>query len=353
MAASAGSYSNLVDADFILDKRVVGGLQQVPLLLAERLGDDVFLSQPVRTSSTPRRGRHGRRRRVTVRARHAILALAPVLYNRISFVPPLPRLQHQMHQHISMGFVIKVHAVYETPFWRERACRARPSARTSSRTRPTTTRTTATSAARSSASSPTCTPTACSSCAEERKERILESLALLRPRGEEPRRLLRERLGQRGGRAARTRRASTSAACTATGPTCAPSDRSTSPAATSPARATSTSTVRSAWGASRRPDPRRDPRMSGHVVVGYTATKPGRDAVAFAARLAAALGAVLDVSIILPSADRSVITPPDDGYSGTCTRRPSTGSPRRSTASPPTSSRTRRSARPSRSRRAS
>ena len=49
MAASAGCYSHLVDADFILDKRVVGGLQQVPLLLAERLGDDVFLGQPVRT----------------------------------------------------------------------------------------------------------------------------------------------------------------------------------------------------------------------------------------------------------------------------------------------------------------
>lgn len=54
--------------------------------------------------------------------------------------------------------------------------------------------------------------------------------------------------------------------------------------------------------------------MSGHVVVGYTATKPGRDAVAFAARLAAALDAVLDVAIILPSSDRSVITPPDAGY---------------------------------------
>ncbi|MFV1292804.1 HisA/HisF-related TIM barrel protein, partial [Klebsiella pneumoniae] len=39
---------------------------------------------------------------VTVRARFAILALAPVLYPRISFEPPLPRLQHQMHQHISM-----------------------------------------------------------------------------------------------------------------------------------------------------------------------------------------------------------------------------------------------------------
>ncbi|MEO2134042.1 universal stress protein [Microbacterium sp.] len=54
--------------------------------------------------------------------------------------------------------------------------------------------------------------------------------------------------------------------------------------------------------------------MSGHVVVGYTATKPGRDAVSFAARLAAALDAVLDVAIILPRSDRSVITPPDAGY---------------------------------------
>jgi putrescine oxidase len=128
MAASAGSYSHLVDADFILDKRVVGGLQQVPLLLAERLGGDVFTGQPVRTLhwsegegggvtvvTEASAGSGG----MTVRARQAILALAPVLYPRISFVPPLPRLQHQMHQHLSMGFVIKVHAVYDRPFWRE------------------------------------------------------------------------------------------------------------------------------------------------------------------------------------------------------------------------------------------
>ena len=135
MAASAGSYSNLVDADFILDKRVVGGLQQVPLLLAERLDGDVFVSQAVRTiewsdagvtvTSTPTTGVTGTAiagggAGLTVRARQAILALAPVLYDRISFVPALPRLQHQMHQHLSMGFVIKVHAVYETPFWREK-----------------------------------------------------------------------------------------------------------------------------------------------------------------------------------------------------------------------------------------
>ncbi|MGB4779613.1 flavin monoamine oxidase family protein [Microbacterium sp.] len=119
MAASAGSYSHLVDADFILDKRVVGGLQQVPLLLAERLGDDVFLGQPVRTLEYSDAGVTAIAEGVTVHARRAILALAPVLYHRISFVPPLPRLQHQMHQHLSMGFVIKVHAVYDRPFWRE------------------------------------------------------------------------------------------------------------------------------------------------------------------------------------------------------------------------------------------
>lgn len=119
MAASAGSYSHLVDADFILDKRVVGGLQQVPLLLAERLGEDVLLDQPVRSLTWDEDGVVAEAASVTVRARRAILALAPVLYPRISFVPPLPRLQQQMHQHISMGFVIKVHAVYDRPFWRE------------------------------------------------------------------------------------------------------------------------------------------------------------------------------------------------------------------------------------------
>ncbi|MCS3842803.1 putrescine oxidase [Microbacterium sp. AK031] len=119
MAASAGSFSNLVDADFILDERIIGGLQQVPLLLAERLGDDVLLNQPVRTLKWGDAGVTATTDEVTVRARFAILAHAPVLYNRISFIPPMPRRQHQLHQHLSMGFVIKVHAVYDRPFWRE------------------------------------------------------------------------------------------------------------------------------------------------------------------------------------------------------------------------------------------
>ncbi|MEI5584751.1 MULTISPECIES: flavin monoamine oxidase family protein [unclassified Agromyces] len=125
MAASAGSFSNLVDADFILDRRVVGGLQLVPIGLAERLGERVRLNQPVRTIRWQSDAAPGQAAVVAVtdelevHAREIVLAVPPILVNRISYEPPLPRRQHQLHQHLSMGFVIKVHAVYETPFWRE------------------------------------------------------------------------------------------------------------------------------------------------------------------------------------------------------------------------------------------
>ncbi|WAH98704.1 flavin monoamine oxidase family protein [Arthrobacter sp. MMS18-M83] len=123
MAASAGSFSNLTDEDFILDKRVIGGMQQVSLLIAAELGDDVVLDSPVRTINWEPAD-EGHRVTVeselaTVNARFVIMAVPPNLYSRVSFNPPLPRRQHQMHQHQSLGLVIKVHAVYSTPFWRE------------------------------------------------------------------------------------------------------------------------------------------------------------------------------------------------------------------------------------------
>ncbi|RFA22772.1 flavin monoamine oxidase family protein [Subtercola boreus] len=124
MAASAGSFSHLVDADFILDKRVVGGLQQVPLRLAEALGDDVVLSQPVTRiewsegAGGPTGGVRVHTADSVVTARAALVAVPPNLYSRIGYEPPLPRLRQQQLQHQSLGLVIKVHATYETPFWR-------------------------------------------------------------------------------------------------------------------------------------------------------------------------------------------------------------------------------------------
>jgi putrescine oxidase len=119
MAASAGSFSNLVDEDLLLDQRVVGGMQLVSETIAAALGDDVVLESPVRTLRWDGNGVTAVSDRATVKARYAIMAVPPNLYSRVSFDPPLPRRQHQMHQHQSLGLVIKVHAVYETPFWRE------------------------------------------------------------------------------------------------------------------------------------------------------------------------------------------------------------------------------------------
>jgi putrescine oxidase len=120
MAASAGSFSNLVDADFILDRRVVGGLQQVPLRLAARLdADDLRLSQAVRGIRYDDEGATVTTDDLAVAARHVIVAVPPNLYSRIDYSPPLPRLRQQAQQHVSLGLVIKVHATYPTPFWRE------------------------------------------------------------------------------------------------------------------------------------------------------------------------------------------------------------------------------------------
>ncbi|GAA2009581.1 universal stress protein [Microbacterium ulmi] len=54
--------------------------------------------------------------------------------------------------------------------------------------------------------------------------------------------------------------------------------------------------------------------MSAPIVVGYTATDAGEDAVALGARIALATGAPLVLVLVLPSDDRSVITPPAAGY---------------------------------------
>lgn len=124
--ASAGSFENLVDEDILLDKRVVGGMQSVSIRIAEELGpDNVFLDNPVRELHWEDSGEGAPATviaitdHIRVSARHAILAVPPNLYSRIQYVPALPRTQQVAHQHHSMGLVIKVHASYDRPFWRE------------------------------------------------------------------------------------------------------------------------------------------------------------------------------------------------------------------------------------------
>ena len=118
MAASAGSFSNLVDSEFILDKRVVGGLQLVPLTLAERLGDVVRLGADVERIRWSDDGVEVVAGDLVVSGGHLVVAVPPTVVSRIRFDPPLPTAQREARQHQSFGQVIKLHVTYPTPFWR-------------------------------------------------------------------------------------------------------------------------------------------------------------------------------------------------------------------------------------------
>ena len=123
MAASAGAFSHLVDADFILDRRVVGGLGSVPGRLAERLGGRVLLDHDVTAVEWDTHGTGAAVVRVgkeALRARRVVLAVPPPVVRRIRFRPALPAEHRIAREHQSFGLVIKVQVAYESPFWRER-----------------------------------------------------------------------------------------------------------------------------------------------------------------------------------------------------------------------------------------
>ena len=99
--------------------RFVGGSQRIPTLMAQELGrENLLLGAPVRMI---RRGEHGvtvEADGATVRARRAVVAVAPTLAGRIAYDPPLPGFRDQLTQRMPLGTVAKCMAIYDEPFWR-------------------------------------------------------------------------------------------------------------------------------------------------------------------------------------------------------------------------------------------
>ncbi|MEA2364281.1 MAG: monoamine oxidase [Thermoleophilaceae bacterium] len=117
---SAGSLEMLFDTEGGAQQdRFVGGSQRIPIELAQALGrEKVVLEAPVRKI---RRGDHGvtvEADGATVRARRAVVAIAPTLAGRIAYDPPLPGFRDQLTQRMPLGTVAKCMAIYDEPFWR-------------------------------------------------------------------------------------------------------------------------------------------------------------------------------------------------------------------------------------------
>jgi len=117
---SAGSLNQLISVTGgAQESRFHGGAQQISIKVADALGERVILNAPVHTISQDDAGVRVESDALTVKAQRAIVAIPPTLAGRIRYRPILPALRDQLTQRMPMGTVIKVHCLYETPFWRE------------------------------------------------------------------------------------------------------------------------------------------------------------------------------------------------------------------------------------------
>jgi monoamine oxidase len=98
--------------------RIIGGSQVISERVAAALGSSVLLGTPVRGISQSNTGVTVTSDAVTVDARRVVVAVPPPLAARIDYAPLLPAARDLLTQRLAMGALMKVEAVYGTPFWR-------------------------------------------------------------------------------------------------------------------------------------------------------------------------------------------------------------------------------------------
>jgi monoamine oxidase len=119
-AKTPGSFAKLIaTGGGAQERRLVGGSVVIAEKMAHKLGSRVILGQPVRRITQSGDRVIVTADGMTVQARHAIVALPPVMAARVAYVPGLPRAKWTLLKAMTPGSLSKVEAVYPTPFWRE------------------------------------------------------------------------------------------------------------------------------------------------------------------------------------------------------------------------------------------
>lgn len=115
-----GGFDKLLDVEGGAQQdRVVGGSQLIATRMAARLGERVALGAPVRRIAWGENGVMVESDGGSVAARRAIVATPPQLVGRIAFEPALPQVHELLGQAMTGGWLIKLTAVYDEPFWRQ------------------------------------------------------------------------------------------------------------------------------------------------------------------------------------------------------------------------------------------
>jgi monoamine oxidase len=111
---------NFNTKDGAQERRFGGGAQLIPLRLAKSLGRRTLLKQPVRRITHTRNGVTVEADHAVVKAKRVIVAIPPTLASRITYKPQLPAERDQLTQRLPQGTLMKVDAVYDKPFWRDK-----------------------------------------------------------------------------------------------------------------------------------------------------------------------------------------------------------------------------------------
>jgi monoamine oxidase len=123
---TAGSFQALgATRGGLLQDRVVGGSAVLAQALAARVGDRILYRCPVDRIVDHGDSVEVESRSVRVTARQVIVAVPPALVREIRLEPALPAARQLTLERLPMGAVIKVAAIYDRPFWRDRGLSGR------------------------------------------------------------------------------------------------------------------------------------------------------------------------------------------------------------------------------------
>jgi monoamine oxidase len=100
------------------DSRPVGGMGAIYRAMAAQVADDIHFQQPVRSITQDGDGVTVRSDNMSVRAKRVIVTVPLAIASQIVYEPMLPFDRSFLHQRVPSGAIIKSHAIYDEPFWR-------------------------------------------------------------------------------------------------------------------------------------------------------------------------------------------------------------------------------------------
>jgi monoamine oxidase len=119
-ARATGSFQQAEQVeDGVMRDRIAGGAQGVSLYLFDQMKECVKLNFPVTFVEQLADHLDLGNEHMRVRAKKIIITAPYAVVKKIKFAPALPLAKQLLINTMEMGTVLKIHALYDTPFWRD------------------------------------------------------------------------------------------------------------------------------------------------------------------------------------------------------------------------------------------